>query len=169
MLWLKKNGKKHGGYERFRTTNRDRKGAYSKILEVAGRPYQCFGPFTTTIQLDGLDMRIPIYITTNDEFGGRLTLGRRGMETTGKWQPSPATWTDTKVDLPTVDHPIDANSRTELLVRGMRFKVLVDTCAGPSCMARHVYTAVGGLTDRLHTSRRTTDSSKLVPTRSTQT
>ena len=149
MLWLKKNGKKHGGYERFRTINRDRKGAYSKILDVAGRPYQCFGPFTTTIQLDGLDMRIPIYITTNDEFGGRLTLGdevwkpRKVAAITGNMDRS-------KVDLPTVDHPIDANSRTELLVRGMRFNVLVDTGAGPSCMARHVYTALGGQTDRLH-------------------
>ena len=55
-----------------------------------------------------------------------------------------------RVHIPTVDHSVDANSRTELLVRGMRFNVLVDTGAGPSCMARHVYTALGGDTDRLH-------------------
>ena len=149
IQWLKKNGKKHGGYERFRTIARDKKGAYAKIIMTAGKPYQCFGPFTTTIQIDGLDMRIPIYITTEDEFGGKLTLGdevwkpRKVAAITGNLDKS-------QVQYPSIEQKINENSRTELAVRGMRFNVLVDTGAGPSCMARHVYTALGGDIERLH-------------------
>ena len=129
ILWLKKNGKKHGGYERFRLISRDKKGAYSRIILSAGKNYQCFGPFTTTIALDGLEMRIPIYITTNDDFGGKLTLGDE------VWKPRKIAAITGCLDKEQVQHPIDENSRTELTVRGMRFNVLVDTGAGPSCMA----------------------------------
>ena len=149
ILWLRKNGKKHGGYERFREISRDKKGAYSRMIIVAGKPYQCFGPFTTNILLDGLDMRIQMYITTNDDFGGRLTLGdevwkpRKVAAITGNLDRS-------QVHYPTIEHPINENSRTELKVRGMRFNVLVDTGAGPSCMARHVFNALGGNIEDLH-------------------
>ena len=144
ILWLKKNGKKHGGYERFRHITRDKKGAYSRIIQSAGKSYRCFGPFTTTIELDGLEMRIPIYITTDDDFGGKLTIGDE------VWKPRKMAAITGCLDKEQVQHPIDENSRTELTVRGMRFNVLVDTGAGPSCMARHVYTALGGNVENLH-------------------
>ena len=149
LSWLKRKGKKHGGYERFRTMARDKKQAYSRIIEMAGKAYQCFGPFLTTIQLDGLEMRIPMFITTDDDYGAKLSLGddvwkpRKIAAITGCLDRS-------QVDYPTIEHPINENSRTELQVRGMRFNVLVDTGAGPSCMARHVYTALGGKIEDLY-------------------
>ena len=137
MFWLKSRGKKHNAYTNFAKTPRKRED--EKMIQLQGRMYSCYGPFTADINLDGIDMKIPLMITTDDEFGYGITLAD------DFWQPrkiAAIRGTSSAVPLNTASH-------TQLLIQGKRYNVLIDTGAGPSCMAKQVFDDIGGDTAQL--------------------
>ena len=73
MLWLKTKGKKHSAYAKFSKT--PPKPGDEKMITLQGRTYLCYGPFITDVNLDGIDMKVPLMITTDTEFGYGITLG----------------------------------------------------------------------------------------------
>ena len=137
MLWLKTKGKKHNAYAKFSKT--PPKPGDEKMITLQGRTYLCYGPFIADINLDGIDMKVPLMITTDTEFGYGITLGD------DFWRPrkiAAISGVSTAVPLNTCSH-------TQLTVQGKRYNVLVDTGAGPSCMAKHVFDSIGGDTTQL--------------------
>ena len=63
MLWLKTKGKKHNAYAKFSKT--PPKPGDEKMITLQGRTYLCYGPFIADINLDGIDMKVPLMITTD--------------------------------------------------------------------------------------------------------
>jgi hypothetical protein len=138
---IKSLGKRCSDYNKHQGKTREGKRAMETIQTVCGRRYGCVGPFSTTITLNGGEMRIPVYVTRRNTFGNMIHFGEELMING-----------EVKVILDT--NHLDRTSEARVDMADEKIRALMDSGASASYITKELYEKAGGRDEDLLDSGR---------------